>query len=509
MRRLWRFHGGVHLPGHKELSAGRPIASIPEPKRVVLPLQQHIGASAEPLVSVGERVDKGQLIAAPASFVSAAVHASVSGRVVDVGKYPLPHPSAIAETCIVIESDGEQRWGSASDDADDPEALPVEQVRERIRSAGIVGLGGAVFPSAAKLSPPRPIDTLVINGVECEPYISCDDMLMRERAHDVVRGARLLQRVVGAGRCLIAVEDNKPEAIAALHAACADARQEGRSGCADIEVVAVPTVFPAGGEKQLIKVLTGREVPTGGLPYEVGAVCLNVATTTAVYDAVYRRRPLVSRVLTVTGADVGRPGNYEVPLGVSIAEVLKAADAPSRPGYDLVMGGPMMGHVLPDPSVMVVKGTNCILVRHAQGASPEPAMPCIRCGSCADACPMRLLPQQLYWHSRARNLDKLERYDLSSCIECGCCAVVCPSHIPLVSYFRFAKSEVREREHKRLRASEARARNEARQQRLEAIKRDKEARRKQRGGQRGRRGKAAPAAASREASGKSTEEAGA
>lgn len=484
MKRLWHFKGGIHLPGHKALSAGAAITRMPEPRQVVLPLQQHTGVAAEPLVSVGDTVDKGQPVAAPTTFVSAAVHASVSGRVVAIEKRKMPHPSGIAELCIVIESDGEQRWWKQCNTVDNPDDVSVEQARERIRQAGIVGLGGAVFPSSAKLSPPRAVDTLVINGVECEPYITCDDMLMRERAEDVIHGARLLLRIVGAGRCLIAVEDNKPQAIEALRSACGQFADEAT----DLDVVAVPTIFPAGGEKQLIKVLTGREVPVGGLPYEVGAVCLNVATTTAVLDAVHRRRPLVSRVVTVTGADVKRPGNYEVPLGVSVKDLLMAAGAPLQPDYDLIMGGPMMGQVLPDASVMVVKGTNCILVRKVEPAVTAGAMPCIRCGSCAEACPMRLLPQQLYWHSRGKNFEELERYDLASCIECGCCAVVCPSHIPLVSYFRFAKTESRAQEVKRLKANEARARNEARQQRLEALEREKALRRKQRG----KRGRTTP-----------------
>ena len=494
MKRLWRFNGGVHLDGNKSLSTARPIQDIDLPPKVFLPLRQHIGAAAKPVVKVGDSVDKGQPIAASASFLSASVHASVSGQVVDIADHVMPHPSGIAEKCIVIESDGMDRWWPGCAPLKRLELLSVERVRERIRSAGIVGLGGAVFPSAAKLSPPRAVDILVINGVECEPYITCDDMLMRERAADVILGARLLQRVVAAERCVIAVEDNKPEAIEALQSACDGLVGEGAPEPSACEVVAVPTVFPAGGEKQLIKVLTGREVPVGGLPYEVGAICLNVATTTAVYDAVYQGHSLVSRVVTVTGADVEKPGNYRVPIGTPIQAVLDTAGAPSGEGFRLVMGGPMMGNPLHDASSMVVKGTNCILIQHQEPAASKQVMPCIRCGSCADVCPMRLLPQQLYWHSRGGNLDRLEDYDLPSCIECGCCAVVCPSHIPLVGYFRFAKSELRDREYKKRRANEARARNEARQQRLEALQKEREERRRQRSAKRGGNGKKSAAA---------------
>jgi len=478
MKRLWRFAGGLRLPGHKQLSLQHGVQPLPTPLRVTLPLQQHIGAPAEPLVTVGERVEMGQPLAAANGFVSAPVHASVSGRVVEIAKHRLPHPSGIAEPCVVIESEGEQRWWSGMAPPAEPQALTVEQLRERIRRAGIVGLGGAVFPSAAKLSPPRTVDTLIINGVECEPYITCDDMLMRSRAGDVLRGSLLLARIVAAPRCLIAVEDNKPEALAALRAALARCGDASAAAGVDIEVVAVPTLFPAGGEKQLIKVLTGREVPAGGLPYEVGAVCLNVATTAAVHDAVYLDRPLVSRLVTVSGSGVRRPGNYQVPLGTPVADLLAAAGGTAGPEVELIMGGPMMGHALPDDQVMVVKASNCILVQPV--AQPAAVMPCIRCGSCAAACPMQLLPQQLYWHARGRQLDKLAHYHLDSCIECGCCAVACPSHIPLVSYFRFAKTELADQRRKRQRAEESRARNQLRLERLAAEQRALEERKAKR-----------------------------
>ena len=487
--KLWSFSGGIHLSGHKSISTGQPVRNLATPGRVILPLQQHIGVAAEPVVSVGDSVYKGQLVASAPSFISAHVHASVSGRVIDIGDYSLPHPSGIAEKCIVIESDGEERWSPDITPQLNPEALPVEQLRELIRNAGIVGLGGAVFPSAAKLSPPREIDTLIINGVECEPYITCDDMLMRSRADAVISGTLLLQRIVSAKRCLIAVEDNKPEALSTLRSAV---EAVVGSHTMDLEVVAIPTVFPAGGEKQLVKVLTGREVPERGLPYEVGAVCLNVGTTAAVYDAVYLGRPLVSRLVTVTGPGIKAPGNFEVPLGTPVSDLLAAAGGVCHEQVELIMGGPMMGYQLPSDQVMIVKGSNCILVQPVAASLPDP-MPCIRCGSCTSACPMQLLPQQLYWHARGKGFDKLEHYSLDSCIECGCCAVVCPSNIPLVSYFRFAKSEIADQKLRRQKADESRIRNEARNIRLEAIKREREAR-KSRRTKAGRAAKTPPAA---------------
>lgn len=477
MRRLWPFPGGIKLPGFKQLSNSEAVRSLPVPERVYLPLRQHIGAEARPVVALREHVDKGQLLAEATSFVSAPVHASTSGVVIDIGEHSVPHPSGIAEACIVIEADGEDRWLPTIAPLDDINNATPAQLRAAIREAGIVGLGGAVFPSAAKLKPPRNIDTLIINGVECEPYITCDDLLMRSRAEAVLRGCLLLRRILSAGQCIIAVEDNKPEAMEQLRLAQDNLILAGEGFAEDIELVGIPTVFPAGGEKQLIKVLTGQEVPTGGLPYELGVVCLNVGTTAAVHDAVYLGRPLVSRIVTVTGSGIKRSGNYQVLLGTPIQTLLDVAGR-TEGEVELIMGGPMMGQRLPTSQVMVVKGTNCILLN-----KPEPQaapMPCIRCGSCADACPMKLLPQQLYWHARGKTFDKLERYQLDSCIECGCCNMVCPSHIPLVSYFRYAKTEIADQAFKRQRAEESRLRSEVRQERIERMQREVEERKARR-----------------------------
>lgn len=501
MRRLWLFPGGIRLPGFKQLSNREAVRPLPLPDRLYIPLRQHIGAEARPVVKPGDRVDKGQLLAEATSFVSAPVHASTSGVVVDIGEQTVPHPSGIAEDCIVIDADAEDRWHPDLKPLADIESASPAQLRDAIREAGIVGLGGAVFPSAAKLKPPRSIDTLIINGVECEPYITCDDLLMRSRAEAVLRGVLLLRRILSARECILAVEDNKPEATQQLRHALDALTAVGESGADSIELVNIPTVFPAGGEKQLIKVLTGREVPADGLPYELGVVCLNVGTTAAVYDAVHLGRPLVSRIVTVTGSGVKHPGNYKVPLGTPIQALLDEVGCVDGE-TELIMGGPMMGQRLPGSQAMVVKGSNCILVN-----KPVPqtaAMPCIRCGSCADACPMKLLPQQLYWHARGRTFDKLERYQLDSCIECGCCNLVCPSHIPLVSYFRYAKAEIAEQAFKRQRAEESRRRTEARQQRLERMKREQEERKARRKAARAKPKKAAPSV--KEATGAATED---
>lgn len=474
MRKLFRFNGGVHLQDHKSLSSHGMIYSLPLAEKIILPMRQHIGAPAEPLVEVGESVLKGQLIAASKQFVSAPVHASTSGTVIHIGPHALPHTSHIAEPCIVIEPDGEERWCDEVLPYLKPDTLSEQQLRERIGRAGIVGLGGAVFPSSVKLKPTRTIDTLIINGAECEPYITCDDVLMRTRADAILRGSLLLMRLLHTGQCIIAIEDNKQDAIHSLQTARDRFVAAGLMPAENIDIVAIPTLFPAGGEKQLIKVVTGREVPAGGLPYEVGIVCLNVGTTAAVYDAIYDGKPLIDRVVTVTGPNVKRPGNYQVLLGTPMRHVLKAAGVDDLQGRELIMGGPMMGQRLYNSNVPVVKATNCLLVNELQQRN-LPVMPCIRCGACAEACPMQLLPQQLYWHGRASNLDKLEHYHLKDCIECGCCAVVCPSHIPLVHYFRFSKSAIAERNLNRDMANQSRIRNEARQARLDRLKAEQEA----------------------------------
>lgn len=474
MIKLWKFKGGIKLTGFKSLSKSSEIKKTPIPEKIILPLRQHIGEIVEPAVDVGDKVYKGQLIAESSSFISAPVHASSSGTVIDIDKYPIPHQSGILERCIVIKPDGLDEWDPNVKANLNPESLTADEMRNRIRQAGIVGLGGAVFPSAAKLKPTRTIDTLVINGVECEPYITCDDALMRSRAEDIIRGLLLLRKLLQPIECIIAVEDNKPEAIQALNTSLEKLKTDGIGSVNTIRVVAVPTVFPTGGEKQLIKVLTGKEVPQNGLPYEVGIVCLNVGTTAAVFDALYMGKPLVSRIMTVTGPKVKKPANFEVLIGTPIEHVLAAAGGVTSENHTLIMGGPMMGIPLPHSNIPVVKASNCILVESAEKQSKATAMPCIRCGLCATVCPMNLLPQQLYWHSRGKAFDKLAHYNLSDCIECGCCSVVCPSKIPLVHYFRFAKTEKIEHEVKAKFADQSRIRTKKREARLERIKQEKE-----------------------------------
>lgn len=473
-RPLWRFHGGIHIPDEKSLANGRPIEPVPLPERLWVPLQQHIGAPAQPLVKPGARVLKGQLIAEPQGLVSAPIHAPTSGRVLEIAPHPVPHPSGLAAPCILIEPDGEERWIELPAPLLDYPQLDPALIRTRIRWAGVVGLGGATFPTHVKLNPgpDRPIHTLIINGAECEPYITCDDRLMRERAAHILEGVRIIHHLLQAKTVLIGIEDNKPEAIAALRQALAATDMVGYT-----EIVAIPTLYPSGGEKQLIKILTGREVPTSSIPAQIGIVCQNVGTAAAVADAVLEGRPLISRVVTVSGRAIARPANLEVLIGTPIAHLLAHCGGYREPPAKLICGGPMMGFRIEDPQTPIAKGTNCVLaLTQAESPDPGPALPCIRCGRCAEVCPANLLPQQLYWYARAKDLDRVQDYHLFDCIECGCCAYVCPSHIPLVQYYRYAKTEIWAREQERRKAEQARARHLAKQSRLERQARERQAR---------------------------------
>lgn len=469
---IGHFHGGIHMPDHKAESTTRPIAALQVPRELVLPLQQHIGAPAHPVVAVGYRVLKGQLVAAAGGHVSAPLHAPTSGVVTAIEERPVPHASGLSAMSIVIESDGEEQWAPLPPPLEDFTAVAPAALVERIRDAGIVGLGGATFPTSIKLAAPsESIDTLIVNAAECEPYITCDDMLMREGAQQIVAGIRILQHILGVRRCLIGIEDNKPQAIRSLTAAVAEAALEHTA------VVSVPTLYPSGGERQLTLLLTGKEVPSHGIPANIGIVCHNVGTVHAIADAVLRGRPLISRVVTVTGEGVAQPQNIHALVGTPASALIAQAGGYTDKVSQLICGGPMMGFSLPHDAVPVTKGVNCLLVASDSDCPPpEPATACIRCGKCAEVCPAQLLPQQLYWHSRSRNFDKAQDYHLFDCIECGCCSHVCPSHIQLVHYYRFAKTQIWSKEQEKSKADRARRRHEARVARLARLEAERKAR---------------------------------
>jgi electron transport complex protein RnfC len=467
-RELWNFHGGLHLPDHKALSLTGPSRQADLPKRLILPLHQHIGEPAQPLVGPGQQVLKGEKIADSIAPVTAPLHAPTSGTVVEIAEHPIPHPSGLPGPCIVIEPDGQDTWGRLPEPITNYLQTDAQVLRERIREAGIVGMGGATFPSAVKLNPGKPIKTLIINGAECEPYITCDDRLMQEHPERVLEGVRILRHMLQSEECLIAIEDNKPEAILALHDLVRDDEP--------IEVIRIPTLYPSGGEKQLIRILTGREVPSSGLPAQLGVICHNVATTAAIADAVLKGRPLISRLVTLSGEGIKEPGNFEALIGTLASDLIAQAGGYQGDPQQLILGGPMMGFDLANDAIPITKGANCLLCPTPQEAPcPEPAQACIRCGRCADVCPAHLLPQQMYWYSRAKDLEKVQDYNLFDCIECGCCSHVCPSHIPLVHYFRYAKHESWAQERERRESEHAKQRHDARIARLERLEAERKA----------------------------------
>lgn len=482
---VWDIHGGIHPPERKELSNRTPIQRMPLPERLVLPLAQHLGAPAEPCVTLGEQVLKGQLIAEASGFVSAPLHAPTSGVVSFIGPQPYPHVSGMPSTAIVIDSDGRDQWIELQPHADYRQ-LPPAELLEIIRQAGISGLGGAGFPTAVKLTAPpaQKIRTLIINGTECEPYITADDLLMREKAAELVAGIDVLEYLIQPQEVLIGIEDNKPAAIAAVRAAVGDR---------PYVVKVFPTKYPSGGEKQLIQILMGEEVPSGGLPADIGMLCQNVGTCVAIHDAVLQGKPLISRITTLTGEALARPMNVEALIGTPVAELLAFAGLDSGKLNRLIMGGPMMGFTLPSMDVPLIKTSNCLLASTlAELPPPPPALPCIRCGECAEVCPASLLPQQLHFFALGQEHEQLKAYNLFDCIECGACAYVCPSSIPLVQYYRAAKGEIRALEQKQQKAEHSKQRFEWRQERLRRAEEQKEADRQARA-ERAARAKAAQA----------------
>ncbi len=469
MRKIFDFHGGIHPPENKHQSVWSPIADAGIPPELIIPLSQHIGTPASPLVSVGERVLKGQVIAEARGFVSVPKHAPTSGTIQAIEDRLIAHPSGHLAPCIVIATDGRDEW-IEHHGTRDYEALDKADLIGLIRNAGVSGMGGAGFPSAVKLSVnPDHIETLIINGTECEPYITADDVLMRERADQIILGAKILRHLITPKETLIGVEDNKPEGITALR---------GAAQGTGIEVVSFPTKYPSGGEKQLIEILTGKQVPSGGLPSAVGVVCQNLGSTVAIFEAVVRGVPLISRVTTVTGNSVDKPQNFQVLLGTPMSYLLEKAGYRADQNNRLIMGGPMMGFTVPDANVPIIKTTNCLLApSESELPTPPPAQACIRCGMCAEACPASLLPQQLFWFAQGKEFEKLEDHNLFDCIECGACSYACPSNIPLVQYYRASKAEILHLRSEHEKSEHSRVRFETRQQRLEQAEVDKEAKR--------------------------------
>lgn len=462
-RPLW----GIRPPANKDQSLAQPVRVMPPPARVVIPVDQCLGLAGEPLVTIGQPVVVGQPIAAAAAAAAIAgpqVHASIGGIVTGVERRPVAGRATTEPLCIVIDSDARNEDPGIADFAvtgGDPLQMTSADLCAQIAAAGIVGLGGALYSTAAKLGGDRPIDTLIINGAECEPYITCDEILIRTRAIHVLHGARIMQHALGATRTVFAVESDMPEARAAL----SDAIEA--DGDNDMHICVVTAKYPAGGERQLTELVMGREVPEHGWPTDIGIVCHNVGTAGAVADLFDHGRPLISRVVTVTGHGIADAGNFDVRIGTSIRDLLAFAGRRDEPVGRIVMGGPMMGRAVPDDSLPVTKATNCLIVMRPEDITPEaPEMPCIRCGECVVVCPARLLPQELLIAARRHDMDGLQTLGISACIECGCCDYVCPSQIRLTD--RLTEAKVAQAQHVAglRRAERARERSEARAARL-------------------------------------------
>ncbi|NYR11229.1 electron transport complex subunit RsxC [Pseudoalteromonas sp. MIP2626] len=467
---VWPFPGGVHPPQQKSLSNSASITRLPLPDKLVVALKQHIGANGKLIVEKGQHVLKGQALTIPTANWSVPMHAPTSGTITDIKLMPSAHPSALPELSVIIEPDGKDLWCELNP-IKNPATLSHDELINIIHQAGISGMGGAGFPTYVKADTKQPIEFLIINAVECEPYITADDMLMREHAKQIVQGIELMQQLLNPTLCLVGIEDNKPEAIAAMIQAA-----EHNSL---ILVQKVPTIYPSGGEKQLIKLLTNREVPNNGIPADVGILVHNTGTLFAIQQAVYEGKPLIERVVTVTGNTIHKPGNVWALLGSEIKHLLDCQGFSPVPQQQVIMGGPMMGFTLPTIRIGVVKTTNCILAPdHKELAEPGPEKACIRCSACADACPASLLPQQLQWFAKSKEYDKLQEHNLFDCIECGACAYVCPSEIPLVQYYRVAKVEIKEQQAEKIKADRAKERFDARKERLDREQAERQNRHK-------------------------------
>ncbi|HEJ8021916.1 TPA: electron transport complex subunit RsxC [Serratia liquefaciens] len=468
--RIWDFDGGIHPPEMKTQSSGVPLRTAPLPDTFVIPLQQHLGPEGELCVNVGEHVLKGQPLTVGRGR-TVPVHAPTSGTISAIKPHITAHPSGLAELCVIIQPDGEDRWCERAPVADYRQ-LPTGELIQRIHQAGIAGLGGAGFPTASKLQGGmNGVETLILNAAECEPYITADDRLMQEHADQVIEGTQILRHLLQPKVTLIGIEDNKPEAIEALKLALRD--QPG------ISLRVIPTKYPSGGAKQLTKILIGKEVPHGKHSSAIGVLMQNVGTAFAIKRAIVDGEPLIERVVTLTGEALSQPGNLWARIGTPVQHLLNFAGFQPQAQQMVVMGGPLMGFTLPALNVPIVKISNCILAPSVSEMAPqEPEQSCIRCGLCVDACPAGLLPQQLYWFSRGEEHEKARKHNLFDCIECGACAFVCPSNIPLVQYYRQEKAEIKAIDQEAARTAEAKARYEAKLARLEREKLAREERHK-------------------------------
>ncbi|HEU0220048.1 MAG TPA: electron transport complex subunit RsxC [Gallionella sp.] len=459
--KLFPIRGGIHPDYRKERTSEKAIVVMPMPAALYIPLQQHIGAPAEVLVAEGELVKKGQMIARNQGTVSASQHAPTSGRIKTVTDVTAPHPSGLPQTTIILEPDGKDEWVELPEPIADPFAADAHTINDRVAQSGIVGMGGAAFPSAIKLNlgEQKKLDILLLNGAECEPYLTCDDRVMREYPDEIIDGARIMAHALGTSRVIIGIEQNKPQAIEIMTKAAA--------AFPEIKVVAVPVQYPMGSERHLVQAITGLETPARKLTADLGIVVHNVSTTRAVHHAVRFGRPLVARVVTVSGGAIREPNNVLTPIGTLVSDLVEFCGGFSVRPESVVNGGPMMGQPLPSLDVPVVKGTSGILALTAEEINDNPTSACIRCGACVTVCPCGLSPVDMAAFIRKDNLEASARLGVMDCFSCGSCSWVCPSHIPLVHYFNYAKGVLNDLERENRKNERIKALAEGRTIRIE------------------------------------------
>ena len=470
--KIFKFNGGINADTKKNISTSMAVEKIEIPKKLILPLRQHIGNMPKIKVNIGDYVLKGQLIAEADGNVSAAIHAPTSGEIKSIEKLLIPHPSGLPDYCIVIVPDMKDQWIKKS--SIDWKKIGLDQTIKLLLNSGIVGLGGAAFPSHLKLGANRnnPIKTLIINAAECEPYITCDDMLMREKSEELIKGVRLVQELLGAKEAIIGIEDNKPEALDKINFYI--------NKKSSITTKVVPTIYPSGDAKRLIYLINGIKIPKQKRAAEYGIQMFNVATIIAIYRFINFGEPSLSRIVTITG-NLHKPKNYEVLFGTSLRSLIKKSGGQINKNNTFIMGGPMIGFKLPSIDISVTKTMNCVISAEQEmlEEKSEP-LPCIRCSKCAEVCPVQLQPQELFWFSKSDQFEKAQNYNLFDCIECGCCSYVCPSNIPLVQFYRYAKSEIIADNIAKEEAGIARERNDFRILRLEREKKERAERNAQR-----------------------------
>jgi len=472
--------GGIHPADNKQQSSEADLQICPEPELLFIPMNMHAGTDAVPIVNAGDTIKRSQNIAEAHGNISAFIHSPVNGVVTDICKVPVANRSGLDETVVTISCNPE--ISCTYDKRHEWQHNSPDQLLDIIRLAGVVGLGGAGFPSYNKINNSRSMShTLLLNGAECEPYISCDDRAMRDHSIKVLEGAVILSKILDCETIQIAIEDNKQQAIATMLENIEHCHDKCVANNINIDVIEIPTRYPSGGEKQLIEIITGQQVPSGSFPSAMGYTVQNVGTALAVFDAVVLKKPLIDRIVTVTGGAVSRPGNYRVTIGTPIRHLLEFAGWDESKTETLIHGGPMMGYPLPDPDRPIAKISNCIIAGTLE-EFPRPLAErnCIRCGTCAEVCPASLLPQQLLWYSKSGDTEKALDHRIMDCIECGACAYVCPSQIRLVDYYRYLKAEIKGKAATKIKSDKSKQRFEFRQQRLEQQKLEKQQKREQR-----------------------------